>query len=241
MNTQSKTVLFPDFGNIEPENLISLTKEYVNEHVPKLINFVKKNEGKTKEISFKRINPNGVISEKIIFGTIGKTNGNHFIFTANTDMNGTISEIPMVFTVRWDNVLGMIPILPSKKGMSVYEDSSSTETKKYFEVLGDMKNLLQKSIGLNGHVKAFYRYNEQNRLYRDGNFCVECQPLKVNNSNFEYYHYKTSAYISKDDYYADILQRNNEVDRFIAPDRYLYKVQYVGSPYSGNSIDDGNL
>jgi hypothetical protein len=223
-NLNEKVVIFNNYANIEPQELIRLNLEY-NNCIPELKDLLRKNKDKNLELPFVRIKPNGFILYKKIFGTIGELKENQFQFTSNKDIDGNQYEEKRIFTIRLDNVLGTIPLLPSMSNINPFENNSSEKTKEYFDVLLEMKELMKNYSGLQHAAILFYRYDKKNYLFRNGNYKVECKITQVNNSNIEYEHYRTFSFISKDESYVDYVPRTGDIDRFIAPDRYLWKVE----------------
>ena len=221
------TIAFSDYKKIEPEDLISLSKEY-NDHIPELKTYLKKFLKRVVEIHFVRIKDvNGGLIEKTIMGTIEELTEKYFKFSAFKDISGTKYEIPYVSIVRFDNVLGIIPVLPKFKGVKIYENNSSKKTKIYFDQLEKIKILMKKSVGTIHTATLYYRYSKKKPVLRAGNYQVLCEIKKVNNSNVEYKHCRTYAYVSKQESYVVCVPLENEVDRFIAPDRYLWKVEII--------------
>ena len=240
MKTTSKktgAVEFLDYKKIEPEDLTTFSKEY-KEHIPLLKKYITENRKKICEVKLMRITENGSLKERIILGAIGSISENNFEFYSNIDINGTYYEDSHKILIRLDNVLGIIPMLPS---VTIYpfENDSSKATRNYFRALKKMTDLMKQSVGIKHSAFLFYRYDKKNPTLRNGNYQVECEITKVNKSNVEYQHYRTFSFVDKENSYVDIVPRDNEVDRFIAPDRYLQKVQiFFGTSPKINPHDD---
>jgi hypothetical protein len=108
----------------------------------------------------------------------------------------------------------------------------------YLKSLHEMKQLLKKFIGSEHSVKLYYRYSKSNDLFRKGNYFVDGKVLKVNISNLKYWHQRTMAYINEEHSYIDLGPRP-EIDRYIALDRYLWKVTISASKLKISPFDEG--
>jgi hypothetical protein len=239
METQDlQTMIFPGFEKIEPEDLISLSADY-RKHSPEVKEFAKKNIGKTKEMHFARINLDGSLTERTIFGTILQVEENYFHWSSNENFDGTKNEKPVNSIMRFENVLGIIPILPSAKGIILYEDDSSEKTRGYFLWLNEARKLMQCYTDTTHAATLHFRYNKEKELFRNGNYKIECSLVTVNHSNVAYNHNRTFAFKNRNERYVDLIPRSNEIDRFIAPDRYLSGVTIVPNrQHQFNYADD---
>ena len=256
IDTISRTVTVEHFEYplTEPEELTSLTAQY-KEYVSTILwKYLQEHVNTPIKLLFKRIKltHSGGIQKKEIWGTVTELKEDRFAFTSHEGLDGIYYEIPFKNTVRFFNALGWIPFLApfKKKGMekkkeamkmNPFQNCSTEKTMSYFDFLAKAKSLMREAVGTTHSATLYFRYNKENNLFRKGNFKVECEIIKVNESNVEYYHFRTSAYVNPKDFYADYVPNPEGVDRFVAPDRYLRKVSIVfGRKNNINPHDDSD-
>ena len=240
----SKTMVFPMYEELEPEDLIIFNQDYL-EHISKVMEYVSKNEKSPIRLLFRRIHySNGTIPEKSIWGVPQdvKTNfkDESFVFSTNENMEGGLFSPPIKILIRPRNVLGMLPFLTSTTIKNPFEENSLSGSKDFFEWLIELKKFLEQFVGTEHFVKFFYKYSKRCPFFRNGNYHVVGKISKVNLSNVEYTHYQTFSCCPEYDKYVNLGELPGEVDRFIAPDRYLWKViVYPEMKNTLTSWDDG--
>jgi hypothetical protein len=236
IESNTKTVEFCGFNSVEPMQLISFNKKYLD-HVTILKNYLYRNQGRQVQILLVRINQNGLTSEKIITGNVGQIMNNQFNFTTSEDFSG-VYDYPQDRTFRFDNVLGNVPLLPTESKIKPFKIGSSELFSSYFCSLLKMRKLLKECVNITHAATLYYRYCKEKPSFRNGNYKVECEILKVNQSNVQFQHFRTFSYVNSDNSYVNIVPYV-DFDRFIAPDRYLQKVNVnFGIKHSINLCDD---
>ncbi|MFA5095480.1 MAG: hypothetical protein WC447_02370 [Candidatus Paceibacterota bacterium] len=230
------TIEYNNYLSTEPEELIRLNNEY-KRHVPELLAFVKKNEGNFVKLLFTRMNPNGSIIRNIVKGIPLEVQNTSFSFFTSETLDKSVFYVdPQKIFVRTDNVLGFIPSLPKTE---IYPfENNSEKTLDFLKFLRKTKKLLLSCVGTVHAATIHWWYNKKHKLFREGDYRVEGFIRKVNKSNFEYDHFRTIAYINKEDWYVDVIPRY-EIDRFIAPDRVPRKIVVAfGVHHHINPCDD---
>jgi hypothetical protein len=203
-------VRFPDYLSVKPRDLIRFNERYIK-HIPFLMNFVRNNVGKDVKLFFTRLNPDGSLLEnKAVKCFIESVEKNRFTTLSNESLFGNITYEQLIRTlVRTENFLGIIPLL---EDFEPFNDNFSPILLTYLEFLKKVKRLMLSCVGLDNASTFMWRYNEP---FHKGNFLTKGKVTKVNESNVEY----DCVLIQTPDY-KDIIP-HPEVDRFIAPDRYL--------------------
>ncbi|MES2931011.1 MAG: hypothetical protein V4665_04500 [Patescibacteria group bacterium] len=225
---------FADFGSVEPEGLLSFNEPYLN-HVEILKQYLQAHKGQLVPLLLKRIDHNGLLMEKIVTGRVGKIQKNHFMFSTTADISSTYEE-PYDLLVRFDNPLGNIPMLPSARHIKFLRISDPFKT--YVKALADMRKLLSEPVGTLHAATLYYHYTKEKPTFRNGNYRIKCNIIEVNKSNVMYEHLHTFAHVDSLQRYSD-LGRRIDVDRFIAPDRYLKEVSVTfGQRHEINFHDD---
>lgn len=238
-NLPSRKLFFG--GSIEPEDLIAFNEEY-RSTTPKLLKFLRDHLWKIVEIPSVRMIGDGSIQRKVITGRVLTVNGNSFTIVTKQDFSGGIYEIPKKLHVRLDNVLGIVPLLPGCEDMDPFTVSSDENLKEYFNILGEMKMLMQRCLETKHAATLWYFYSQKKEVFREGKYRVECEIIEVNKSNVKYKHVRTFAHLpgSKTYDYVDLVPRE-DFDRFIAPDRYLVGVSVLfGESHPSRLHDDSN-
>lgn len=218
------TASFAGFKNVEPEDLIVFSEEYIN-HLPYLKNFIKDNMNKNVSIPTLRMNKAGYYSKKFIHGSIVTMDEDSFTISTSEDYYG-VRDHYFELLIRFDSVLGIIPLHPEQSKMNPLTVDSS-KLKDYFTALSEMKDLLTECLDKeNCAITIYYRYTKENPDFYKGDYKVEFnEVLEVNLSNLKYKHLRTTVQLSGQSHYHYVnLDEHDEIDRFIAPDRYLYKV-----------------
>jgi hypothetical protein len=228
---------FYKFQLIEPKDLISFSKRYLD-HGSILKPYLVANQGKRIKLVLARINPEGSFVRKLVYGTVGDIKDNQFIFSTTQDFHN-VYESPIDLVIRFDNVLGTVPLLP-KSRLKPFKVGSSAKLRSYFNALKKMRKLLEECVGKVHAAKLRYRYCKEKPTFRDGNYTTECEILKVNKSNVQFKHFRTSAFVNPENKHIN-LNSGIDIDRFVAPDRYLQEVIVTfGIKHNFNPIDDGD-
>ncbi len=215
-------VEFSDYKSVEPEQLHSFTKEYENIR-PSIEEDVRLNQGKIIEIPIGRVNSDGSFSSKIITGQVGEIGDKYFFLKTKKDLSNTYDE-PVTILIRLDNTLGMIPLHSSQPDMNPLSVNVK-EFRSYFKALTEMRKLLLECINTEHALTLHYRYSKTNMAFRKGGYKVEGEVMEVNKSNIVYKHLRTLVLLPGEDkyHYVNLLEKE-EIDRFVAPDRYLQAV-----------------
>lgn len=228
---------FDNFKEVEPEDFIKFSDDYF-QHVIFLKNFLKENLGKKVKIPVARTNGMGVLTRKMISGVVEEVENNNFTISTNQDFYHTY-ENPIQLLIRFDNVLGIIPLSPEYPTIEPLA-VDTLKFKDYFASLSDMKNLMKRCINEAHAVTLFYRYSRTKTEFREGGYYVDCELIEVNRSNLKYNHLRTTVpgIGGGPHHYVDLLKRE-EIDRYIAPDRYLQKVKVsFGTRHEISDVDD---
>ena len=235
---------YPGYASIEPEDLFLFSEEYLKE-ISSFISELKtlKEKREVTTLSFTRIQPDGSIKEKSMSGFICEVDEQKRNFTfASLQFfdNEAINEDMVPILIRTDNVLGLIPKI--LRTGSPFSEEPSKKTRAYVAWLRNtMIPSLNSCIGKEHFVKFLWKYSKKNELFRNGNYYSEGEILQVNRSNVEFNHFGTFAKWGGERY-VDIIPRispNHEIDRFIAPDRFLYGVViHFGTKGKIYSFDD---
>jgi len=235
--TKNEEIVFKDYHLVEPENLISLSDAYT-EKVPEIREFLQNNLQKTVEILLCRINSNGSFNRKLISGIVKTVDDSRFTLLTAEDFHSKYDNL-ITLTVRFENVLGDVPLLPHQSAIHPYEIESSKQFSDYFQIfIPKMMTLMKSCIGTTHAATVYYHYSKTQPLHRNGNYKVECSILEVNRSNFKYDHARTISFIDKEHSYVNIVP-NRDVDRYIAPDRFIKKVTvHFGDTHHINPHDD---
>jgi hypothetical protein len=227
-------VAFSEFKSVEPSDLTSFTPAYLD-HIPELRKYLVSSFNKAPiRLLLKRIEGNSFI-EKIVTGTVVSLSENQFVFKTKEDLNNQYEHTTSI-VIRTDSVLGVIPLLPSAKDISIA--TISPDFKRYLRVVAQMRQLLISCEGTEKIVRIDYRFDKNNLVKRNGNYHVLCQIKKVNKSNIEYLQLRASAYINDDQRIVE-LGAHDKIARFISPDCYISSVQiFADESYQFNFHDD---
>jgi len=110
--------------------------------------------------------------------------------------------------------------------MNPFEIPNSEKFLSYTQkFLPEIIEVLSKWVGIEHIARLHFHYSATNKLFRVGNYTVECKIVKVNFSNVEYEHCRTFVQLPGAETYAYLNEApGRTTDRFIAPDRYLKEV-----------------
>lgn len=219
--------------SVEPENLIKFSDEYKERHIPQLLAFIKEHIGEKVELSFVRMKRDGSLARKVVSCNILKLIGDRFIISTTESLDSNIEyDDSRQILVRTDNVLGAVPMLLLETGTDIepFEADLSIATLDYFGFLNEAIELMKSCVGLDNASTFLWRYG---KFFPKGNFFTEGKIVKVNESNVEY----DCVRICTPEY-TDIIP-HLEIDRFMAPDRYLqgFKTR-LGEKHQVNPSDD---
>ena len=222
--------------------MIVFSEDYGN-HLPMLKKFITDNLHKQVDIPTVRINGDGSSSRKIIHGTLTSIEDNSFTIITREDYYG-IRDHSFELLIRFDSVLGIVPLHPQQPRM----DPLAVDTRKlkhFFTALTEMKDIMKECLNTTEDyaITLFYRYTKANPDFREGNYKVDCSEIiEVNRSNLKYKHLRTTVQLpGKTNYHYVDLHERDEIDRFIAPDRYLWKLTVIfGVKHEFNFHDDDN-
>ena len=168
------------------ENLIALKKEYREVQVQSLLNHIR--EHPSGPILFKRIGHNS----KTLFGKVENiTEGGFWIISNESFTSSGIYEEPQKNYVRFDNVLGWIPFLPSTlaEEMDPYENHICKETKDCFIFLAEAKELFRECLHETHKATICLRYYGSNKKET-----IDCRINVVNESNLNIEQYCSKTY-----------------------------------------------
>lgn len=217
---------YPDVETTEPEELISFSEEYLR-NIPSFMREIEKKVGENMTINFARIQQNGDVAKKIMTGKIKEVIDENFIFHTNqSPSDGSVYENGIDILIRTDNVLGLIPL---PQNLNPFE-GLSTKAKNYLHWLGNTKQFMWKYLYEKHSAYFHWKYSKHKNNFRLGKYQTEGKILEVNYSNIKYYHLRTISFVPESveggSCYIDIVPRK-ENDRFIAPDRYLWRVEIL--------------
>ncbi len=232
--TTENKYAFPLQAAVEPHDLYGFHKDYLNQ-LPELRASIANKTGKFSEIFVKRLKPDGTVKQKVFKGTVKNHVSNGFYFETNETWSGLHDE-PQTMFFRYDNILADLPVLSFDT--HIYTFPKKSNVKEYMLWLKQIRGVLSGLVGKSHFVRLNYKYSTDYPLYRNGNFHVIGKITKVNESNLEFHHYKTMAYLSSEDSYVNMVPHSGEIDRFIAGDRYLASIQIFEGEYQFNPHDD---
>lgn len=222
---------FPGFQQIEPEHLFGFSKAY-NMQLPELKERIKKSVG-IITFSAKRLDSTtGEIRTKKFTGTVKKHEEKGFLFCTREPEGQDEAETEIFF--RYDNILGYVPCLSEKT--NPYGFRHTEVVKDYLHWWRSLHETLS-NLPQAHYVVLQYKYSASQRLFRDGNYRIFAKLIKTNGSNLEFWHYTTRAWVSPEDYYANIIP-HLEIDRCIAPDRFLSSITVFQGDYHMNPYDE---
>lgn len=218
---------------IEPADLLTFSQKYLD-HQSSLRKHLLQRLGSDTTLLFSRVDSSGGSEKRTVFGKVIDVQKDAFVFKLFRD--GSVEyEYGNVMHIRFQNVLGNVPLLQSGTSINPYKINHSAVFGEYFTFVGRARALLRKACGGQHAAILYYQYDEANEKFRNGNYRVECEILKVNTSNVEYKHIRTFV---DDHSYVDMIPRT-EHDRFIAPDRFLKKATvHFGLKHFCDGYDD---
>ncbi len=227
-------LIFPFSHTLEPEDLYVLSAEY-KESLQEFNKYLKSHKRQFVTILVKRLNPDTTIKQKLFSGKLLSVQNNGFTILTS-DSWGAVSETPVKHFFRTDNPLGDVPVI--SENINPYVMSYREEIRAYIKWLNFVRDALIKLPETPHYVRLDYKYTKQNSLFREGNFHVIAKIKEVNHSNLELYRYAAKAYVDKDHIYANIIP-TTDIDRYLAPDRYLHQVTITeGIEYPHNPYDE---
>jgi hypothetical protein len=231
--SQKQTIFFPHAASVEPKDLITFHDDYLN-HLFELKHYLKKNAGSTVTILLRRINSDESVAEKRITGVVTSIADDFFIFSAYHDLSSEYDYMHES-TIRFDNVLGDIPLMAHAADMKMVEISKSLDS--YRKSLAEMRVLLLTALDVEHAATLYFRHSNERDLFVKGDYRVDCEILKVNKSNALIKRFRSHAYIDKNNQYLDLAKYDEHV-RFVS-DCYLWKVDLcLGEKHSINMYDE---
>lgn len=210
-------IKFKGYNKVEPEDLISFSREYESYRVNELIPALYKTVGKITTVITMRMGHDGFAHKKSYNGRIGEIHKNGFFLKfGDTEQEGKF--------INFYNILGEVPLLlTAPDDLNPYKMDSSETLMGYFPKLNEMIELLKTCEGTEKSVKLFFRYDKEHKLFRNGDYVVECEVLKVNRSNVEINELLIRSFTSKENFYSEV-GSGEKVISFISSDCYLHKV-----------------
>ena len=220
----TESIYFPQFALVEPHELLSFHPSYTDGHVPFLKRYLTENLNRTDtHLTLKRVQPSGLLLGKTVSGVVKGVFDNYVQFYTNQDVENEYDEYRDI-TIRFDNVLGIIPLipqLPNSPEIDLVTISNSNEFFSYTQVLEKMTDLLSRAAVAETHTATIYfRYKKEDEVRFHGNYKVDCKILEVNKSNVLIQHHKTSAYVSPEEFIVESAPYNKYI-RYIAPQYYM--------------------
>lgn len=222
--------VFPDSQHVEPEHLFGFSKQYLTQ-LPNLKKRIKESTG-IITLPVKRLDSHsGEASTKLFTGMIKANEPNGFWFyTREPDAPEDEKDAEIFF--RYDNILGNVPCLSDQTNPYGF---AHTETVRDYLLWWRSLHSILTTLPASHYVELRYKYSVRNSLFRKGNYRIIAKLTRINGSNLEFWHFKTNAWISSEEHYANIIP-HSEIDRCVAPDRYLsavtiYKGNFYMNPY----------
>lgn len=174
METLTKKTYLSFGKNIRVPELIAFSEEYTK-MIINLLEHLQKNEGKNTNLSFTRVEENGILHKiQSYAGLVKDVKSNSFTFLTNYHISNFSQSDDLVENqIRTDNILGIIPVLPGSEHIRIFTKGHNGLANQYFRFLVQVKNELKNLIlNTNHYVKLDY-----------GKFILEGVILEVNNSN----------------------------------------------------------
>jgi len=198
-------------------NNLILLKDYIN-----------RNKGRQIKLPVTRIKEDGLFSWKHITGIVGSMGENSFHFYTCQDLSSSIYEEPIDLVVRFDNILGIIPMHPELDCINPFIISSCYSN--YLRSLIDMRTLLQECVGYSCNML----YKGKHNFLR-----IEGEIVKTNKSNVEYKNFRSVVYNNSDNFYKIVeLNPGNRITLYINHLQYLIEVSTIGVKNQINQYDD---
>ena len=230
------TIEIPMDTLMQPSQMISLKIGYETKEAALVMEAVKKSVSRMIKIREARINSHGEILQKEVSGTIKSFTENSFTLITREDLDGTYGE-DHEKTIRIDNPLGIIPLLPSTPEDYRPFRFCPKRIKGYLEFILRVKKLAEKNISRSHSATLYYFTGEKKKEI------IECEIVKANRSNLEIIQIKLTKF-KEDNKIQSILLASSEnpiskVKLHITPSRYLYKIRIsTGQRHVFSGFDD---
>lgn len=222
--TSPVVIEFPDFKTVEPSDLITFSDEY-EAHRAELVSTLQMIEGKNGfMLRTVRVGRDGNIKSLDRVGTVENLNKDGFTFISQMGGEGFKDDDQGEKThIRFNNVLGEVPLLPSTQIENPFDFGSHFESYLIFQE--KVRTLLKEGVGKTHKLTLHLRYGKDYPTRRNGKFFVEGEILKVNKSNLEINRLKSFSG-NMDNYTLDIVPKEKAI-RFITSKCYIWKVEYL--------------
>lgn len=230
-NFLTESVRFKNYRKVEPENLISFSSEYEEYRQCTLIPNLKSMKGKVVSIIVTRIGHDEDVRREKLTCTIGELTSHGFFVKIGED-NEVIEKF-----INFYNVLGEVPMLV-EDNINPYQVDSSEIFTGYFSKLNLMRNLLKTCEKTKKSVKLFFRYDKDHEMFRNGDYVIECNIIKVNKSNVEVKKILTRSFVSKENLYSEVGSDKTKIVSFVSSDCYLHKVTVSDCENKINPVDE---
>lgn len=227
---------FSDFESVEPSDLITFSDEY-EAHRTELISTLQMIEGKGGfTLRTVRVGRDGNIKSRDRTGMVTGLSKDGFTFISQIEGDYVKDDDEGEKTyIRFHNVLGEVPVLPSTQIENPFDFGSHLEG--YLDFQEKVRTLLKEGVGKNHKLTLHLRYGKDSVYRRDGAHFIEGEILRVNNSNLEINRFKSFSG-NKDNYVLDIIPREKAI-RFVTSKCYIWKVEYLpGIKNHINPYDD---
>ena len=222
-------------GSVEPKQMISLKSAY-KISASSLMEMVKANVSKTIQLRIVRMDSHGEILKKDISGVVKSFTENSFNLFVGEDMDGTYEEGRLT-TIRIDNPIGIIPLLPSTPINFNPCKLDSGKMRNFFNFLSKLRKPVMENVG-KPHTATLFHYSGKGKYEK-----TKCEIVKVNRSNFEIKIFRVIKF-DENRKVASIETHSSKnpivkVKLHVTPRRYLYKVIiHPGVKYISSGIDD---
>lgn len=239
MLTQEKrsiTLELKNAGVCSPAELMTFSKEYT-EHIILLKNYIAKNINKNINLLIARMNTDGELGEMMEFSGLAKElNGNLItIESAKDPVTRILSDELHNYVIRTDNVLGVLPFLPSGRDINPFISAENESSLTFLDFLTRSRNLLKTCLGQTHHVELIF---ETKINGKKGEEIFECEIQKVNKSNVEINQIKKGLYINGGS--SITVGSFDNIVPFRTDTKFLKKITiYYGSKLKVDPYDDG--
>ena len=228
MENEPTVVEFGAFYFTKIEDLIALKKEYKEKYVPEVLKELKENSYST--ILFKRIGQ----KQKILKGEATEITENGFIFLINKskdatnvsskeeDENENEEILYEKIHVRFNNVLGWIPFLPSSFIEEPWENTVSEITKNFLEFLVKAKGFSRECIDQKHKATFYLRKGNNEEKVKE---VVDGKILEVNDSNIVIEQYRSTIFKNGEPTGIILTLKKQRVILYVGLEAYLQKVE----------------
>lgn len=175
----------------KPEQLLSFSPEYLRIS-SEMKTFIRSNNGKEIILPFARVEAGGQHVVKEMKCRITEIDSEKFIFKTPKDFSGIIHDELTEIEIKFNNVMGWIPVLPKKEKINPFVVNSKMFS-SYFSALKEVRELMTKCLYEDHSATAVFSFGEEKGNQKK---FIECEIIKVNKSNFRYKNARTYTEVS---------------------------------------------